>query len=64
MATSRFQGFPKKGVSWFQALALNQTRAWFQANRGGYEAAWVAPMTALLDGQHRLRARRSATRPL
>lgn len=49
MPTGRFQGFPKEGVSWFQALALNQTREWFQANRAGYEAAWVAPMTALMD---------------
>ncbi len=44
-----FVGFPKEGVAWFDALALTQTREWFQANKGAYEALWLTPMKALLE---------------
>ena len=43
-----FDGFPKAGISWFDALALAQNREWFQAHRDGYEQLWLAPMKALL----------------
>ena len=44
-----FRGFPKEGISWFQSLALTQTREWFHENRAAYDTLWVEPMTALLD---------------
>lgn len=44
-----FSGFPKEGISWFQGLALTQTREWFAENREAYELLWVQPMTALLS---------------
>lgn len=44
-----FTGFPKEGVSWFQALALAQSREWFQAHKGAFDELWVQPMKALLD---------------
>ena len=44
-----FKGFPKEGIAWFDALALSQSREWYQANKAAYEALWLAPMKALLD---------------
>lgn len=44
-----FAGFPKEGVSWFQSLALTQTREWFQQNRAAYDTLWAEPMAALLE---------------
>ena len=44
-----FEGFPKEGVAWFQALALAQRREWFEAHRAGFQALWLEPMKALLD---------------
>jgi uncharacterized protein (TIGR02453 family) len=43
-----FEGFPQQGVDWFRALALSQSREWFQANRQGYETLWLQPMQSLL----------------
>lgn len=43
-----FRGFPEEGLSWFDGLALAQSREWFQAHRQGYELLWLQPMTALL----------------
>ncbi|HUB08955.1 MAG TPA: DUF2461 family protein, partial [Myxococcales bacterium] len=43
-----FRGFPPSGTAWFKALALEQNREWFQANRAGYDTLWLAPMRALL----------------
>ena len=44
-----FSGFPREGVAWFDALALSQSREWFQAHRAAYESLWLEPMKALLD---------------
>lgn len=44
-----FRGFPKPGVSWFQALAMAQNREWFHEHREGYEQLWLAPMQSLLS---------------
>lgn len=44
-----FSGFPREGVAWFDALALSQSREWFQANRAAYESLWLTPMKALLE---------------
>lgn len=43
-----FAGFPKQGVAWFRALALAQSRDWFQAHKDGYRTLWLEPMQALL----------------
>ncbi len=43
-----FEGFAPEGVSWFHALAMNQNREWFQANRAAYEVLWLTPMKSLL----------------
>lgn len=47
-SVAAFSGFPSQGQSWFRALAMAQNREWFQANRQGYEALWLQPMTSLL----------------
>jgi len=44
----RFAGFSKAGISWFDALALSQSREWFQANKAAYETLWLTPMKSLL----------------
>jgi uncharacterized protein (TIGR02453 family) len=46
---STFEGFHKDGVGWFRALAMQQNREWFQANKADFERLWNAPMKAFLD---------------
>lgn len=43
-----FTGFPKEGVSWFQALSIAQNREWFAQNKAAFEALWLEPTKALL----------------
>jgi uncharacterized protein (TIGR02453 family) len=45
-----FAGFPKQGVSFFEGLALAQSRDWFQAHKQDYETLWRLPMLGLLAG--------------
>jgi uncharacterized protein (TIGR02453 family) len=45
-----FAGFPKQGVSFFQGLAVSQSRDWFQAHKADYESLWRVPMLSLLTG--------------
>lgn len=44
-----FTGFGPKALPFFEALKFHQDRAWFEENRGLYEADVVAPMAALVD---------------
>jgi uncharacterized protein (TIGR02453 family) len=43
-----FAGFPKEGVSWFQALSIAQNREWFAQNKAAFELLWLEPTKALL----------------
>lgn len=46
---NQFSGFGSKTMSFFRALAKNQDRDWFLANKETYEREIKAPMAALLD---------------
>lgn len=48
VVADRFEGFADTKGSFFAALASNQRRDWFEANRQQYERGWVQPMKALL----------------
>ena len=48
----RFEGFADRDGRFFQALARNQRRDWFQTHREEYERGWLAPMKALLAEMH------------
>lgn len=43
-----FEGFPKGGTEFFQALTLNMNREWFQLHKGDYVRLWHEPMQAFL----------------
>lgn len=43
-----FAGFRPAAIAFFRALAANQDRAWFQANRDIYERDVLAPLRALV----------------
>jgi uncharacterized protein (TIGR02453 family) len=43
-----FAGFAKRGVSFFHALAVSQSRDWVHAHKGDYEGLWKQPMLSLL----------------
>jgi len=45
-----FPGFSKRGQAFFKELSRRQDRDWFKAHKDDYEALWVAPMKALLEG--------------
>jgi uncharacterized protein (TIGR02453 family) len=45
----RFTGFGSGALRFYEELAENNTRAWFAANRGWYEADVRAPLEYLLD---------------
>ena len=47
-ALPRFTGFSKPGISWFDGLAMAQSREWFHANKAAYELLWLNPMKSLL----------------
>ncbi len=44
-----FAGFPKTTLPFFQKLAKNNNREWFEANKAVYESEVKAPMLALVD---------------
>ena len=44
-----FTGFGPKALPFFEALKFHQSKAWFEENRGLYEADVLAPMVALVD---------------
>ena len=43
MAASTFPGFPKASVKFFNDLAKNNSKVWFEAHREAYESNVVAP---------------------
>jgi len=43
-----FSGFPKT-TAFFDELAANNSREWFQANKARFESEWQKPMAALLE---------------
>src|SRR5687768_14079620 len=43
-----FTGFPPAALTFYEELADNNTRAWWQSNKARYERDVKAPMTALL----------------
>jgi uncharacterized protein (TIGR02453 family) len=43
-----FLGFADANAKFFQQLAKNQDRAWFQAHKAEFEEGWQAPMRELL----------------
>ncbi len=46
----RFPGFSRQGHQFFKELSKRQDRDWFKAHKSDYEALWVEPMKALLEG--------------
>ena len=44
-----FQGFGPKALPFFKALAIHQSREWFEANRDAYESAIKGPMGDLVE---------------
>jgi uncharacterized protein (TIGR02453 family) len=51
MATvpTAFAGLPEEGFAFYAALATNNTREWWHAHKGEYEATVREPLTALVD---------------
>jgi uncharacterized protein (TIGR02453 family) len=47
-ACGAFTGFKPAGFSFLRALADNQSRAWFVANKHSYDTTLLAPMQALV----------------
>src|ERR1041384_57024 len=47
--TTKFTGFPKKAMQFWQELTSNMSKEWFVANKERYEIEWVMPITALLS---------------
>lgn len=46
--TERFKGFSPAGLAFLEALAACQSREWFEANRGVYEAELKMPLQGLV----------------
>ena len=44
-----FSGFPPQSLAFFEQLAANNTKAWFDAHRGEYEKHLLAPLKALVS---------------
>jgi uncharacterized protein (DUF2461 family) len=44
-----FTGWPAEALRWFDDLEANNTKAWFHANRAGYDDAVRGPLEALVD---------------
>jgi uncharacterized protein (TIGR02453 family) len=49
MTTRTFTGIPAEAFEFYDALAANNTRPWWQEHRGDYEQHVRAPMAALLE---------------
>jgi uncharacterized protein (TIGR02453 family) len=47
-AAAAFQGFPREGLGFLANLQENNNKAWFDANRAGYDAWLLAPMRAFV----------------
>ena len=47
-ATDTFAGFPREGLAVLEALARDNTRPCFEANRAAYESALLAPAKAFV----------------
>lgn len=47
--TTRFNGLPAEAFEFYEALAANNNRAWWQENRDRYERDVRAPLQSLLD---------------
>jgi len=45
---ARFTGFPREAISFFEGLAADNTKSYWQANKPVYEASVKGPMVALL----------------
>jgi uncharacterized protein (TIGR02453 family) len=45
----RFTGFPREAIEFFDELARNNNRSWFQAHKDVYERACREPMKDLVD---------------
>lgn len=43
-----FQGFSPQALAFFEELAANNTKAWFDANRGGFETQLLDPLKQLV----------------
>jgi uncharacterized protein (TIGR02453 family) len=48
-SSTAFTGFPPDALGFLTALALHQSRDWFQAHRATFEATLRQPMGALVD---------------
>jgi uncharacterized protein (TIGR02453 family) len=44
-----FAGFPKDTVKFLEGLARHNEKAWFEAHRADYEAAYLAPAQAFVE---------------
>ena len=44
----RFSGFPRETIQFLSDLKQNNSRDWFEANRGRYESAWKTPALDLI----------------
>lgn len=44
-----FTGFPPESAAFLSGIGANNEKAWFEANRGLYEAGYVAPATAFVS---------------
>jgi uncharacterized protein (TIGR02453 family) len=49
MPTHSFTGLPAEAFEFYEALAANNTRPWWQEHRAEYEANVRAPLQALID---------------
>lgn len=45
----KFTGFPSGTVPYLKALAANNDRAWFEANRNDYETYYLTPAISLIE---------------
>lgn len=49
MAELAFDGFPADAFAFFEELALNNEKSWFEANRERFEASVRVPLTAFFE---------------
>jgi uncharacterized protein (TIGR02453 family) len=49
VAAERFSGFPAEALAFLAELRANNDKVWFEANRGTFERALVAPGRALVE---------------
>ena len=57
MTATRFKGFPRECLRFFEQLSKNNNRKWFEAHRGDYEAFVLDPARLFISAMgERLRA--------